>query len=83
MSQRALLATGATRGIGRAIALRAATSGWSFHVGAFDDDPHDADTLVKEIMGAGERPSDSSGVPHSNSPSAASVDGGLTVSWPS
>lgn len=53
MSQRALLVTGAASGIGRAIAVGAAASGWSVAVGTFDGDPYDADAVVEEIVGAG------------------------------
>ena len=50
---KALLATGAASGIGRATALAAAAAGYAVAVGTFEGDPYDADAVVAEITAAG------------------------------
>ncbi|MBG6106910.1 SDR family NAD(P)-dependent oxidoreductase [Frigoribacterium sp. CG_9.8] len=53
MSERALFITGAASGIGRATALRAASTGYAVAVGTFAGDPYDAEAVVAEIVDAG------------------------------
>ncbi len=53
MTDRALFITGAASGIGRATALRAASTGYAVAVGTFAGDPYDAESVVAEIVDAG------------------------------
>ena len=53
MTDRALFITGAASGIGRATALRAASTGHAVAVGTFEGDPYDAESVVAEIVDAG------------------------------
>jgi len=56
MTAKALLVTGASRGIGRACALLAAQNGWAIGVN-YREDAKSADAIVETIDGAAAAPS--------------------------